>query len=78
MKSLVEMSDKEFEKYLKTIQAILPVWCKDGATCSHYSHAPFQDRVGNKAYITVAHWKDKKGESKESVARVEWVNEWTD
>lgn len=60
MKSLVEMSDKEFEKYLKTIQAILPVWCKDGATCSHYSHVPFQDRVGNKAYITVAHWKDKK------------------
>ena len=22
--------------------------------------------------------KDKKGDSKESVARVEWVNEWTD
>ena len=74
MKSLVEMSDKEFDKYLKMVKPILPVWFKDGATCSHYSYVPFHERMGNKAYayITIVHWKDKKGESKESVARVEW------
>lgn len=78
MKSISEMSDKEFDKYLKAIEPVLPIWCKDGASCSHYSYERFIDKVGNKAYVTTAHWKDKKGKKKESTAQVEWVSEWLD
>lgn len=72
MKSLSEMTDKEFEKYLKTISPVLPVWCKDGATISHYSSVDFTDRCGNSAIVTTVHWKDKKGTVKETVAQVVW------
>lgn len=44
MKPISEMTDKEFDKYLKTIKPTLPPWCKDGAKCSHYSSEGFVDR----------------------------------
>ena len=30
MKPISEMTDNEFDKYLKTIKPTLPPWCKDG------------------------------------------------
>lgn len=72
MKPISEMTDKEFDKYLKTIKPTLPPWCKDGAKCSHYSSEEFVDRNGNRAMVTIAYWTDKKGEKKESVSTVEW------
>ena len=72
MKPLSEMTDKEFDKHLKTIEPILPIWCKEMATLSHYSSVDFTDRCGNRAVVTTAHWKDKKGNAKETVAQVKW------
>ena len=72
MKLLSEMSEKEFENHLKTITPHLPIWRKDGAVFSHYSSVDFVDKVGNKAIVTSAHWKDKKGKSHETVAWLDW------
>ncbi len=72
MKPISEMTDKEFDKYLKTIKPTLPPWAKDGAKLSHYSSEEFVDRNGNRAVVTTAHWVDKKGEKKESISTVEW------
>lgn len=72
MKPLSEMTDKEFDKYLKTIKPTLTPWCKDGAKLSHHSSEGFVDRNGNRAVVTIAYWVDKKGEKKESVSTVKW------
>lgn len=72
MKPLSEMTNKEFDKHLKTISPVLPVWRKDGATVSYYSSVDFTDRCGNRAIVTTVYWKDKKGSVKETVAQVDW------
>lgn len=70
MKSLTEMTDKQFEAYLKTIKPTLPVW--SGNKILAEIKDMFVDRNGNQALIKYVYWVDKKGTKHKSTAWVKW------
>ena len=72
MKELSEMSDKEFESYLKTIKPQLPPWSQEGCSVLSKLDDMFVDRDDNQALIQYVYWKDKKKKQHKSVAWVKW------
>lgn len=73
MKSISEMSDKEFDKYLSTIKPHLPIWKQEaGQACSQKDEL-FVDRNFNMAWVSTVYWSDKKGKKHSSVANVGWL-----
>jgi len=72
VKPISEMTDKEFEKYLKTIKPHLPIWKQEGASELWRETETF-DYGGNEALVTTVQWKDKKNKEHSSVAWVMWL-----
>lgn len=75
MKTLAEMSDKEFDKYLSGIKPHLPIWKQDTAVVHSEMENMFVDRMNNTAIIKKIYWVDKKGKKHSSVAWVRWITE---
>lgn len=71
-KSLLEMSDKEFNDHLKSIKPYLPPWKQEGCSIVSKENKVFTDRNNNQALIGYANWKDKKGKQFNSIAWVRW------
>ena len=70
MKNISEMSDEEFERYLKSIKPHLPVWAVDRNRVTYEEW--FLDRCDNTALIKFVQWRDIKGKQHTSVACVKW------
>ena len=72
MKSISEMSDTEFDKYLKTIKPHLPIWKQEGAKFLYREQGYQADRNNNAYHIWWVVWEDKKGKTHKSVERIRW------
>lgn len=55
----------------ETTPPYIPIWCRPPNKFVKYSDSLFNDGR-NIANITTAHFKDKKGNDKSMVARVQW------
>lgn len=67
-----EMSEKEIDKYLKSITPVLPPWCKQGSVVLSTEEKDFVDRKGNKALVKYVNWRDNKGKEHQSIHWVRW------
>lgn len=57
---------------VRKIVPYVPPWRAEGCTSVVMNVAAFTDRMGNRALVCTAHYKDKKGKDRECVAWVKW------
>lgn len=51
-----------------------PIWARPGNTLLDTWTEDFEDRIGNKAILTMFRFRNKKGKTIETVGHVKWVH----